>query len=257
VSRGRAVTSEALVLRTIPFGESSQVVHLATPEHGLVAALAKGAYRAGSEVEGGLAPFAQGTAWWSPPSPRAPDDEEGLALLKRFRQRDAWRGLGQDLPRYRAACYVLELVRTWMRPALALPALYRAAVTALRALAASSGAQVGTWVLWFEARALAAAGHRPALETCAGCGRPLAGALLFAPALGGAVHARCAGAGPSRRLTTSGLAALRRLYTQRLAEFVEAPPGPAAERLLRALHDLWVPWALERRPRALDGLGRG
>ena len=32
--------TEALVLRTIPFGDTSQVVHLATPEHGLVAALA-------------------------------------------------------------------------------------------------------------------------------------------------------------------------------------------------------------------------
>jgi DNA repair protein RecO (recombination protein O) len=252
---GTPITSEALVLRVIPFGETSQVVHLATPEHGLVAALAKGALRPGSDVEGGLTPFAQGTATWSPPSPRS--EEDGLALLRRFRQRDLWRGLAQDLERYRAACYVLELVRLWMRPALPLPALYRAAVTTLRALASAERAEVATWVLWFEARALAAAGHRPALEACGGCGRPLEAPLVFAPAAGGAAHARCAAGGPTRRRSAVGLAALRRLYTLRLTELVQAPPEPRAVRLLRALHDLWIPWTLERRPWALEHLDRG
>ena len=43
MSRARGYETEAIVLRTVPFGETSQVVHLATPEHGMVAALAKGA----------------------------------------------------------------------------------------------------------------------------------------------------------------------------------------------------------------------
>jgi DNA repair protein RecO (recombination protein O) len=253
---GPGTSSEALVLRVIPFGESSQVVHLATPEHGLVAALAKGALRPGGEFEGGLMAFAQGTAWWTPPRPRASHEEDGLALLRRFRQRDAWRGLAQDLERYRAACYVLELLRLWMRPALPLPALYRAAVTALKALSAAPRGQVAAWVLWFEARALAAAGHRPALDACGGCGQALSGPLLFAPAAGGVTHARCAGAGSSRRLSATGLAALRRLYTQRLGEFVQTPPAPPAARALRALHDLWIPWTLERRPHAMEHLQR-
>ncbi|MFM8385912.1 MAG: DNA repair protein RecO [Planctomycetia bacterium] len=256
MSRSKVLVDEALVLRTIPFGDTSQVVHLATPEHGLVAALAKGAHRPGSEVEGGLVAFSQGTAWWSPPPRRAREDEEGLALLKRFRQRDSWRRLASDLERYRAACYVLELVRLWMRPQLPLPALYRAAVTALRALAVAPREQVGTWVLWFEARALAAAGHRPALEGCGACGQPLQGTLVFAPAAGGCAHARCASSGAQRRLTTTGLAALRRLYTQRLQELAAEPPAPASVRLLRSLHDLWIPWTLERRPHALEHLPR-
>lgn len=254
MARGAVTVSEALVLRVIPFGETSQVVHLATPDHGLVAALAKGALRPSSEVEGGLAPFAQGTAWWKPPT--RSDDPEGLALLNRFRQRDAWRGLAAELGRYRAACYVLELARLWMKPALAQPALYRASVTALRALAVSTEDLVGAWVLWFEARAAAAAGHRPALETCPGCGRPNSGALVFAPAVGGVAHATCAHEAPTRRLTNSGLAALTRLYTQRLKEFAAHPPSPAEVRLLRALHDLWIPWQLERRPQALEQLPR-
>ena len=142
---GGTVT-EALVLRVVPYGESSQVVHLATPEQGLVAALAKGACRPDSEVQGGLSTLAFGEATLRPPGPRA--GEEGLALLLRFRQRDLWRGLARSPERYRAAAYVLELLRLWMRPHLPLPALYRAGVTALRAIAGAAPEGVAAWSVW-------------------------------------------------------------------------------------------------------------
>jgi DNA repair protein RecO (recombination protein O) len=253
MARVAGYVTEALVLRTVPFGESSQVVHLATPEHGLVSALAKGAHRAGSAVEGGVPLLAHGRAWLKP-APRRADLDDGLELLTRFRQREGWRALGKDLARYRAACYVLELMRAWMRPALPAPALFGAGVTALRALEASAPAQVPAWTLWFEARAVAAGGHRPALEACAACGAELDGAVLFAPAAGGAVHVGCWAAGPRVRLTGPALAALRRLYTQRLSEFTAAPPAPSEQRALRRVHDAWIPWLLERRPRSRDGL---
>jgi recombinational DNA repair protein (RecF pathway) len=203
-------------------------------------------------VEGGVALLAVGEAWLRP-SPRR-DDGDGLELLQRFRQRDGWRGLVKDLERYRCATYVLELLRTWMKPALPLPALYGAGVTALRALATCALEAVPGWVVWFEARAVAAAGHRPAIETCAACGAPLAGTLAFSPPAGGAVHRRCVPPGPLLPLTPGTLALLQRLYTQRLAEFVGEPLSPAEVGRLRRLHDLWIPWVLERRPSALPGL---
>lgn len=245
-------TTEALVLRTIPFGDTSQVVHLATPEHGLVAALAKGAHRPGSAVEGGVALLAVGEAWLKPARRR--DDGDGLELLQRFRHRDGWRGLARDLERYRSAAYVLELLRTWMKPALPLPALYGAGVTALRALATCALDAVPGWVVWFEARATSAAGHRPAIEACAGCGAPLSGTLAFSPPAGGAVHRACAPPGPLTALPAGTLGVLQRLYTQRLPEFVAEPLSPADVRRVRKLHDLWIPWLLERRPSALGGL---
>jgi DNA repair protein RecO (recombination protein O) len=244
--------TEALVLRTIPFGDTSQVVHLATPEHGLVAALAKGAHRPGSAVEGGLALLSVGQAWLRPPTRK--DDGDGLELLQRFRQRDGWRGLAKDLDRYRSAAYVLELLRTWMKPALPIPALYAAGVTALRALATCALEAVPAWVVWFEARAGAAAGHRPAIEACAACGEPLLGTLAFSPPAGGAIHRRCAPPGPVAALPPQTLTLLQRLYTQRLPEFVGAPMAAAEVRRLRRLHDLWMPWLLERQPASLGGL---
>jgi DNA repair protein RecO (recombination protein O) len=243
--------TEALVLRTIPFGETSQVVHLATPEHGLVAALAKGAHRPGSEVEGGLTLLALGEARLTP-SRRA--DGDGLELLQRFRQRDAFRGLGKDLDRYHAAAYVLELLRAWMKPALPSPSLYAAGVTALRALATCDRAALPAWIAWFEARATAAAGHRPALDACAACGGALTGTLVFSAAAGGASHRSCAPPGPRAALGPATLAALQALYTRRLPEFVAEPLSASQLRALRRVHDVWLPWLLERRPAARDGL---
>jgi recombinational DNA repair protein (RecF pathway) len=181
-------------------------------------------------------------------------DGDGLELLQRFRRRDSWRALAQDLDRYHAAAYVLELLRAWTRPALPNPALYAAGVTALRALASSERPGLAGWIAWFEARATAAAGHRPALEACAACGSPLTGVLVFSAAAGGACHRGCAPPGPRTPLGPGTLDALRALYTRRLPELVAEPLSPAQVRAVRRLHDLWIPWLLERRPSAREGL---
>ena len=44
----------ALVLRRFPYGESSLLVHLLTPGHGRISAIAKGAYRPSSGFWGVL-----------------------------------------------------------------------------------------------------------------------------------------------------------------------------------------------------------
>ena len=64
----------------------------------------------------------------------------------------------------------MGLLRDLERPALPAPALFAAAVTALKAISTSAPDHAPLWVAVFEARALAAAGHRPHLGTCVGCG---------------------------------------------------------------------------------------
>jgi recombinational DNA repair protein (RecF pathway) len=142
-----------------------------------------------------------------------------------------------------------------MRPGLGNPPLYRAGVTTLRALATSGTDALAAWVLFFEARAIAATGHRPALETCAGCGQPVPGAAAFSPAAGGLVHPACAPSGPRCRLSPRAREALERLYTERLPALAAEPLGPAALREARTVHDLLLPHLLERRLVAMALLG--
>ena len=83
----------ALALRVLYFGETSQIVHLSTPHHGMVPALAKGALRPGPEFQGGVTLAAVGEAHL-----RARRGAE-LELLQRFRAQVDLRGLRDDLRR--------------------------------------------------------------------------------------------------------------------------------------------------------------
>ena len=250
MSRGRRYTTPAIVMRVRPFGETSQVVHLATPEHGMVAALVKGAHRPGPEFQGGLALGTAGEATLV----RRPRAE--LEILARFRIAEDLRGLRRDLARFYGASHVLALLRAWMKPYLPSPALFRAAATALRALAAAPTDRLGAWTAWFEARALAATGHRPQLEACAACGGalPERGRLRFSAEAGGLVHDACAPPGPSCRLAAGERAGVLRLYTDRLPELKREPVDDTAVKAARRVHDLFVPYVLERRPASLDRL---
>lgn len=250
MSRSRRYATPAIAMRVRPFGETSQVVHLATPDHGMVAAIVKGAHRPGPEFRGGLALGMAGRADLL----RRPRAE--LELLRRFRILEDLRGLRDDLDRFYGACHVLALLRAWMKPYLPAPALFRAALTALRAQAQAPRARIGAWTAWFEARALAATGHRPQLEACATCARALpdTGRVLFSAEAGGLVHDGCAPPGPSCRLGAAARAGLLRLYTDRLPALKRSPVDDTAVKAARAVHDLFVPHVLERRPASLDRL---
>ena len=247
---GRPYDTPAIVIRVRPFGETSQVVQLATPGHGLVAAMVKGAHRPGPEFQGGLSLGTLGAARLV----RRRGAE--MDLLRRFRLTEDVRGLRRELVRYYGACYVIELLRAWMQPALPALSLYGAATTTLRALARAPRASLEGWIVWFEARALAAGGHRPRLEACAVCDERFDGDILFSGDAGGLVHARCAPDGPTRRLGDAECEGLARVYTARLAELHERPLSDEAVRATRQVHDLFVPYVLERKPRALAPLRR-
>jgi hypothetical protein len=49
---------------------------------------------------------------------------------------------------------------------------------------------------------------------------------------------------------------MRRLYTARLAEVAAEPPSPRDVAHLRAVHDLFLPWILEREPATLRAVPR-
>jgi DNA repair protein RecO (recombination protein O) len=245
----RGYRTDAIVVRVIEFAETSQVVHLVTPEHGLLPALAKGARNPKGAFEGGV-PFA--VLGEADVLPRRSE----LELLRAFRVTDGLRGLRDDLDRFAAGEYVLGLLRDFARPALASPALFLAGATALKAIAAAPSAQAPLWVAVFEARALAATGHRPHLGSCVVCGGDDLREILFSPAAGGVAHRRCAPPGPSRSLSPDDLAVLTRLYTARLPTFASEPPDAPGLKAARAVHDLFLPYVLEREPAGSRSLPR-
>lgn len=156
---------EALVVRRIPYGDSSLVLALVTRRHGRLRALAKGAYRPKSRYCGVFDLF--DTLRVTAARPRG----EGLALVTEATLERRRRAIPQDLRRYRVALSVLELGALGAREGEGDPRLFGLLEQALDQLA-TGAADPSLVRVAFDLSFLVCMGLNPALERCAACGRP-------------------------------------------------------------------------------------
>lgn len=191
---GPRVSQPGFVLRRFPYGESSLIVHLLTPEHGRVALMAKGAYRPSSGFYAVFDLFDTLEIRWS----GARAGELGLVSAASVRTRRP--ALGLDLERYRTGLSLLELagvtaregheertLHAWLEGHLDLLQVGRAAPELVRVAS--------------DLALLRANGLAPALAECASCGRrgtERSGNVPFSAARGGRLCAACAATGPTR-----------------------------------------------------------
>jgi DNA repair protein RecO (recombination protein O) len=182
---GPRVRTEALVLRTIDFGESDLVVHLLTPSVGRLTAIAKGARRSVKRFSGSLDVLNRVRI------EVAPRRRAGaMARLDQARLIHWHPGLRERPGRFVLGCYLAELVdrlaADGAEPREA-AALYGFAVSAM-AWVERSEPDARLRVL-LELRALDAVGLRPELSQCVRCGRE---PEAFHVPEGGAVCGACA-----------------------------------------------------------------
>jgi len=180
-------TSEALVLRTVDFGESDRIVHLLTPESARVTAMAKGARRSKKRFGGTLDLFHHLRVQLvrRPTSRMARLD--GAVLLEPF-------GGLRTLPsRFALGCYLLELLGRLAPEGGARGDAKRLFGFALRALRVLETATPDARLrLWLELHALDALGLKPELRRCVRCGNEVtSGETAFHVADGGPVCGRC------------------------------------------------------------------
>jgi DNA repair protein RecO (recombination protein O) len=185
-------SSPAVILHAFKYGETSKIVRLATPGHGVVSAIAKGAMRPKSPFGARLQVLTRGTALLY----LKPNRE--LQTLAGFEVASQWPPLSHDLGRFAVATVLAELVLR-CSPAEPQPAVYHVLATGLERVAGARAAALCPVSLACVWRLVAALGFAPALDRCARDGRPVApGPAAFSVAHGGLVCQRCAGAGRRR-----------------------------------------------------------
>jgi DNA repair protein RecO (recombination protein O) len=196
------VSTPAIVLHAFPYGESSKIVRLATPGHGVLSAIAKGAQRTKSKFGARLQPMSDGIAQlYIKPS----RELQTLAEFDVERERLA---LSHDLARYASASAVAELVMRFS-PAEPHPEIYALLASQLDRLADADAARLPSVSLEALWRVVGALGFTPALDHCAVDGNPIpAGAADFSVVDGGLVCAPCAGSRETARLGTEDRMAL-------------------------------------------------
>lgn len=177
--------TQAIVLRTIEFSETSLVVTLFTEDFGKIGALAKGARRPKGPFEGALDLLAMVRIVFLRKSSEALDLLTEAKLVRRFRA-------GQrDLSRLYAGYYVAELLSELTDNGDPHPELFAVADETLRALDADG--PVPQAVLRFELATLRLLGHAPSLAECVGCGKQVEveGRVPFGLTAGGVLCADC------------------------------------------------------------------
>jgi DNA repair protein RecO (recombination protein O) len=216
--------TEAVVLRSIRYGEADRVLHLYTPDRGRVGAVAKGVRRVKSRLGGRLEPLMRSRLVL----------HEGRGELCTISQADtvhphaALRERRDSLERAVQACDAVLRLLDSGEPNL--PA-YNLLCHELALLDEHAAAATRAQALAFRAKLLLAAGFAPELATCASCGEAEhLGA--FSPSAGGVVCAACeAGSFP---LGPEAHAFLVGALGRPLAEVPEAPE-PALRQADRAL----------------------
>ncbi|MGD2135848.1 MAG: DNA repair protein RecO [Gemmatimonadales bacterium] len=187
------ITTDAIILHTIRYGETSKIVRLLTPDLGVQSAMAKGALKPKSKFGGRLQVLSEGTIQLYVKPQRE------LHTLSEFDVTTEHHALAGDLKRYTAATALAELALR-VTPAEPVPEVFVIAQTALAALGTAPVDKVdetGLRALW---AVIAALGFAPSLDVCARDSRSLPeGDVTFSVVEGGFVCSRCAaGAGGAR-----------------------------------------------------------
>jgi DNA repair protein RecO (recombination protein O) len=175
-----SVTTPALILHVMPYGETSKILRLLTRELGLQSAIARGARRPRARTGARLDLFAAGTATLAVKAQRE------LHPLTDFELSDAHGALAADVARFAAASALAELALKCAPPDVH-PEVFDTAAAGLDALAAAPDSLLDAVALTAVWALVAALGFAPALDRCVVCGAGVEGALAFSASQGGAL----------------------------------------------------------------------
>lgn len=180
------VTTPAVVLSAMRYGETSKIVRLATREHGVQSAIAKGALRPKSSFGASLQPLSRGTAHY------LSKEHRELHILTGFELAELHAGLAGQVERYAAALVLAELMLR-MAPAAAHAESFDSFAHQLAMLEAVPAEAVASYALRAIWTQVAVLGFAPAVDACAMDNRAVTGDTVpFSIADGGIICSRCA-----------------------------------------------------------------
>jgi DNA repair protein RecO (recombination protein O) len=237
------IKTEAVVLRSIRYGEADRILHLYTPHRGKVSAIAKGVRRTKSRFGGRLEPTSHVAVLLY--SGRELDVVTQVDRLEHFR------AIREDLDRLARATALLEASDQVAQERQPNPRLYEMLVGALRAVAMSDAPLLVAAYFW---KLLSLEGFHPVLDRCVACGSTES-LSRFDLDRGGVVCWGCGDGGRPARLSPTALELVRLLLGGGMAEALNRPAGPATAEVER-LATRAVEHHLERRLRSVHLLDR-
>lgn len=204
---GTPLLTPALVLGTLRYGETSRIVRLATREHGVQSAIAKGALRPKSRFGAALQLLSEGQAHL------LPSRSSDLNTLVAFDLAATHSGLALNLERFGAASALAEMAARFVPP-VPNPALYDLLCLDVELIELAPPDAIGVVALRAMWRLITELGLGPTVSRCARDAAPLpVGAVALSLRDGGFLCAACARLGATTRLDGEDRADLVALLT--------------------------------------------
>lgn len=212
------ISSDAIILRHIDYGEADRIVTFFTPEHGRCKGFARSARKSRKRFGPGLEPFAKVRMHWSTSA------SGGLLTLREIDLLDLHVGLRSDLDAIALAGYGCELVEEMVGDDPGHPQIYRLLEAFLAELASAGGSASAR--LLFELRLLDEIGYLPHLLHCSECSADLtADSVSFDPRRGGSLCQVCEPDGTGLLLTRATLGSISKILRSPVTAFAEIKLG--------------------------------
>jgi DNA repair protein RecO (recombination protein O) len=178
-----SVKTEAVVLRSLRYGEADRIVHLYTPDRGRLGAIAKGVRRTRSRFGGRLEPFFRVRLVLY-------EGRSELLTITAAETVDPYPSLRMHAPSLDVATRACDAVGRIFETDEPHPAVYNLLCNELALLDAEPDRATHANALSFRLKLLVCAGLEPQLAACASCGirEHLVG---FSAAVGGVVCSAC------------------------------------------------------------------
>lgn len=226
------VSTEGIVLKTYPLGDTSRIVVVFTRDFGMVRLVAKGARTTPSRFGFSLEPLSRSRLVFY----QKPDRD--LQLLSKAEVVDPVGSRLSNLTRLAHAQAATELIDRLVWGEEPQADLYDLLARTLDVTARAPVAGLAAVTIAFDLQVASLLGYRPRFDACAGCGAALSPRRLFSPARGGLLCDRCAAGEPgSIQLSADALAGLALLSTRPVedaGQFLEVPRTGEILRVIEA-----------------------
>ena len=241
--------TEALVLRTVDFSETSLVLTLFSRDCGKIRALAKGGRRIKGPFESALDLMSHVLVTYIPKRGDVLDLLTESKLVRRFRP------TGANFGGMYAGYYLIELLNEMTVEQEPMPELFDAATDALSRLI--DGEAVMPVLMRFEWQLLELTGHFPSLDHCVKCDCEVdlsQQRIAFGHLDGGVVCPRCRAGTQQVSMVTPEL--IRAIEQLSVAEGPEIALDPSQQGPMRALLNQYLSHLIGKRPVMFDYLGK-
>ncbi|NLJ99717.1 MAG: DNA repair protein RecO [Clostridia bacterium] len=242
---GRSVKTEAVVLRSIKYGEADVILTLFGRNTGKIGAIAKGVKKPKSRMRGTVQLFSFGDYMLY--------RGKSLYTVTQCETKEPFSILREDLVKLTYASYIAEILMGLLQEEEVNPPVFNLMLVVMYMLSREYGTLA---VRLFDLKMLKLAGYEPGLLSCVLCQGPLGQGVKFSNMDGGVVCVRCAArTAQGQKVSKGTLAIMNHLITENnLSKLDRLKISHNAHmEMENILHSYWQ-YILERRLKSISFL---